>query len=672
MRIQLRGSSGLFAVWILVAAMAIEWFGAAALAADKEKPGDEAAAGATVFQPNKVWQVEIIQSTEEYDAMQPRGGRGFGFFGGRTPEAQTAVDLNREVHRNNFGMDLPWATGKVVIGDNAFEKVGIRYKGNGTIGDASRTIKKSIKIDLDRAGGTDKFGGSKTINLHCGVTDPSKCRETLGYELYRAAGVPASRTTLAEVRLTVPGKYEKELLGVYTLVEEVDNAFLRDRFGSDQGLLMKPEGMRDFDTIGNNWERYKQSLAMKREATPQEAERMIAFARLIQTADDATFQKEIGSYLDVDGYLRFLAATAFVANSDSYFVLGHNFYAYLHPETKKLHFIPWDLDRAFANFPILGSNAQQMDLSLRQPYPGAHRLTDRLLAAPGMREQYQKIWKELSTTVFDKDRLLTRLAECESAIKDLRERDAQAAANRKEGPGGFGPPGMFGKPPELTMFFEKRVESVLKQLAGTSKGHIPTSGFGRGGPPPIGPMMAGQIMEAFDADANKKLSRSEWLAIADKVFAACKKDSSGGVDLESLTAGLTGLLPTPPDGAPRGPFNPAEFLSGPILARGDANKDKKVSSEELLAAAAALFDEFDRPKGGQVDEEKLGEMLGSLFPAQPFGGPRGGPPGGGRGGFRGRPGGPPGGFPGPPGGRPGDEPEGPFRRPFDGPPGERN
>ena len=77
---------------------------------------------------------------------------------------------------------------------------------------------------------------------------------------------------------------------------------------------------------------------------------MIAFARLVHKADDATFRKEIGSYLDIDSYLRFLAATAFVANSDSFFVLGHNYYLYLHPKTNKLHFIPWDLDRAFANF----------------------------------------------------------------------------------------------------------------------------------------------------------------------------------------------------------------------------------------------------------------------------------------------------------------------------------
>src|SRR5439155_1251382 len=146
----------------------------------------------------------------------------------------------------------------------AFADVGVRYKGNGTIEDASRTIKKSLKIDLDRFGGTARFGGMKTINLHCGVADPSKCRETLGYALYRAAGVPSPRTALAEVWLTVPGKYAKERLGVYTVVEAVDRALLRTHFGSDQGLLMKPEGLRDFADLGADWGRYKKPYAPKR------------------------------------------------------------------------------------------------------------------------------------------------------------------------------------------------------------------------------------------------------------------------------------------------------------------------------------------------------------------------------------------------------------------------
>ncbi len=432
-----------------------------ALAADK---------GAAVFDPVKVWPVHITLSAEEFAAIQPRGGFGFG----PAPKEPAKADPAREVHRSQFGTDLPWGTGSVVVGEETFAKVGIRYKGNGTVMDTARAVKKSFKIDLDRAGGSGGFGGSKTINLHCGVTDPSKCRETLGYEVYRAAGVPAPRTTLAEVRLTVPGKYDKELLGLYTVVEEVDKAFLKDRFGADAGLILKPERLREFDDLGDDWDKYKRLYAPKRDATADEAKRLIAFAKLVHKADDATFRKEIGTYLDVDSYLRYLAATAFVANTDSFFGLGHNYYAYLHPKTNKLHFVPWDLDRAFANF---GNAAQNMDLSLTHPYGGTHRLTERLLATPEVAAQYQKLLKDLAGTAFDKERLLKRVAAVEEAVKEPLGRDAKAAAARKDGAPGFG----FGTPPALKEFAEKRTASVAAQVAGTSKGYVPTGRFG--GPP---------------------------------------------------------------------------------------------------------------------------------------------------------------------------------------------
>lgn len=585
-------------------------------AADKPDPTKRA------FDPGSVLKVYLALSADEYAAMQPRSNGGFPGFGPAPKAPEKPADPGREVHRNNFGADLPWATGTVTIGEDTFKEVGIRYKGNGTLGDASRTIKKSFKIDLDHFGGTGRFQGSKTINLHCGVADPSKIRETLGYSLYREAGVPVPRTAFAEVWLTVPGKYEKELLGFYTVVEQVDKPFLRSHFGTDKGLLMKPENLREFVDLGDDWDKYKKQYVPKRDATAAEAKRMIAFARLVQKADDATFRKEIGSYLDIDGYLRFLAATAFVANSDAFFTLGHNYHLYLHPTTGRLHIFPWDLDRAYANFMILGSAGQQMDLSMVHPYGGTHRLTERLLAAPGVAEQYQKLLKELSAKCFDPQRLLKELETVEAATRDLITRDAKAVqAHKENGPsGGFG----FGKPPALKTFIEKRTASVAAQIAGTSKGHVPTGGSGFGGPPPkMGDIMGGPLMAALDADQDGRLSRDEWLATAKRVFAASEKDKDGRVDQKALAAGLNGMFPKPPEGAPPPPVSLGNIMAGPIMSRADVKKAGKVTAEDLVTAAGKLFDTFDTKKTGKLDDAAFAEMLGELFPVTMFGPPPG-------------------------------------------------
>lgn len=592
----------------------LRWLVLGVFAAALLAPG--AAADPAAYTPGKVWQVHLTMSAEEYAAIQPRGNQGFPGFG-QPPKAQPKpVDPGREVHRNTFGVDLPWGTGAVTIGEQVFAKVGIRYKGNGTIMDASRTARKSIKIDLDRAGGDGRFAGSKSVNLHSEVTDPSRCREVLGYEIYRAAGVPAPRTALAEVRLTVPGKHDKELLGLYTLVEPVDKAFLKDRFGDDTGLLMKPEGLREFDDRGDDWERYKAQYAPKRAPTKDEARRVIGFARLVHKADDATFKREIGSYLDVDNYLRFVAATSFVANADNLF-FGHNYCLYLHPRTNRLHVIPWDLDRAFANFPILGTNSQQMNLSLTHPYSGAHRLTDRLLAIPEVSQRYQTLLKELAATAFAKERLLKQLAAAEAAVKEPLERDQKAAAGRKEP---LGASLMFGSPPALKKFVEKRTASVAAQVAGSSKGYVPPV-FGMGGPPKIGALMAGPFLETMDADGDDHLSRDEWAAAGKRLFDACERDKDGKIDLKGLTAGLNKSLPAPPEGGPPGGFSLGGFMAGAIMDRADADKDRRLTSVELLTAARATFDEFDRRKAGKLDEDGFGDLLSAIFPAPKFGPP---------------------------------------------------
>lgn len=560
----------------------------------------------------KVWAVHLAFTADEFAAVQPRKSRTPAGFGAAPKPAGTSKDGDRVIRRNNFGVDLPWAKATVTVGGDTFADVGIRYKGNGTLFDAARTAKKSFQIDLDRFGGKGRFRKSKTINLHCGVADPSKYREALGYALYRAAGVAAPRTSFAEVSLTVPGTHDNVLLGLYVVVEEIDKPFLRDRFGSDKGLLMKPEGLREIEYRGSDWSKYKAQYRPQWEATPDEVRRIAAFARLVHKADDATFRQEIASYLDIDEYLRFLATTTFIANVDSFFALGHNYYLYLHPKSGRLHLVPWDLDRAFANLPFFGSNEQKMDLSIVRPYAGAHRLTDRVMAMPGMAQRYQALFKDLTSTCFAKDRLLADIATAEAALKDAMARDAQVALARQEG---FQNAAIFTVlVPDLRTFVEKRTASVAAQLAGTSKGYVLTAGQGR--LPKAGDMLAGPMLDALDADRDGRLSRDEWVSAARRVFAACAKDADGRVDRKTLGAGINGMLPKSPDWIPAPPpaFSLGNMMAGPIVTRADANKDGQVTAEELVQAAGALFDQLDETKSGALDRTAFSEMLTRLIP----------------------------------------------------------
>jgi putative membrane-bound dehydrogenase-like protein len=466
-------------------------------AADGKEPTAKEAPGKDVFGATKVWAIHLEIPAKEYEAMQPPPG-GFGQPGAAQPAPKDPKD-KRESERNLFGTEFPWAQGDLSAEGKTYKKVGLRYSGEITYFASSQGLKRPFKIEFNKFA-DQQFHGLTSLQLHAMPMDPAKGREVLAYSVFRDAGVPAPRTAFAEVTLTVPGKYDKEYLGLYTVVENVDRPFLEDRFGTDKGVLMKPFQVRSVDQFGDDWDRYKGPYRPQAEPTKDEAKRVMAFAALVNKAKDDEFKKEIESYLDVDEFLRFLAANALTSNLESAFALGHNYSLYLNPKTNKFVFLPGDLEFALGNFSLMGTADQQMDLSLTHPYSGENKLVDRLLAIKDVNEKYQKLLKELSEKTFTKENLLKQIEAAEKVTKEPLAKEKKAADARKEAAPRFGPPGAQApKPPDLKTFAEKRTASVAAQLAGKSKGYVPAGfGFGPPGGPGGGPGGAGGPTQPID------------------------------------------------------------------------------------------------------------------------------------------------------------------------------
>jgi len=453
------------------------------------------AAGANPFGLIKIVGLHIEISAEEYQAMQPPAPAA---FGAPPPASRPKRPGARDSERNLFGVEFPWVHGAVTAEGKTYRPVGLRYSGNASYMASAGGLKRSLLIDLDRFD-RHAFHGLHAIQLQGGALDPTKAREALAFALFREAGVPGPRTAMAEVTLTVPGQYDKAFLGLYTLVEPVDRAFLVDRFHTDKGLLLRPQGLRGLDFLGDNWERYRGQYRPLGEPAPAQAQRLIEFARLIQKADDERFRKEIATYLDIDNFLRFMAVQSLIANADGFFTLGYNYYLYLDPASSRFVFIPGDQELAFANFLMMGTADQLMDMSLARPYGGDNRLADRLLAIKDVREAYRKVLTDLASSVFRKERLLADTAAIEGATKAILVREAAARAGRAEPPVGFDPPGAPSAP-DLRTFAEKRSVSIADQLAGKKEGYRPRFNFGPPGggapPKPVDDRTVGEVVKA--------------------------------------------------------------------------------------------------------------------------------------------------------------------------------
>jgi spore coat protein H len=154
------------------------------------------------------------------------------------------------------------------------------------------------------------------------------------------------------------------------------------------------------------------SYRPERDATPHEQQRVIEFAGLVSQTDVALFRENIGKYLDVDEFLRFIAVHLFIMNNDSYLQGNHNYYLYLDPRDDKIRFIPWDQDLAMGGQARGGINPPD----ILKPAATNNALIYWLLDDPAVMERYQAIVKELSATAFSTEFLTKTLEEAERAM----------------------------------------------------------------------------------------------------------------------------------------------------------------------------------------------------------------------------------------------------------------
>jgi spore coat protein CotH len=429
-----------------------------------------AAAATEVFGLTRVWRFHLHLSAREWDTMQVRGGR----------RPDPAADLHRP---NGYGLRFPWASAELTAGGQVFPNAGLRYKGNFTYQASANLLGKPLRIDLGRYVQGRRFHGLKKLHLANGATDPTRAREALAFGVFRTAGVPAPRTAYAEVTLTVPGRFDQEFLGLYILIEHVGNAFLKERFGSAGGLLLKPQGLRGLEHLGGEWPPFANHYRPRTASGKGLRQRLIAFTRLVNGAGDGQFRKEIGSYLDVDEFLRYLAVNGLLVNLDSFLGFGHNYYLYLLPDTNRFIFIPWDVDLAFGHYPLESRPQKEVGLSIFLPHIGRNKLIDRLLGVPEIRQHYRKVLEELTATCFTKEKLLENLEAVERATKEslAREKEAGEARRERVGRSRVGPKGggISGPSFSLRTFLEERTASVAAQLAGTGNGFVRATAGGR-------------------------------------------------------------------------------------------------------------------------------------------------------------------------------------------------
>ena len=256
----------------------------------------------------------------------------------------------QELRKN--ALDEKYTTAAVCFEGRGVGTVGLRFKGaHGSLkncfNDKNVNICKKLgmKLKFDKTDNDNRFFGLKKLNFQSYRYDDSYMKERLAYDLFAAMDIVTPRALWANVRVN------GELLGLFGMVEQIDEQFVADRWENNpNGNLYKETwpGKADVERVVSH---------LKTNEEQANVSAFNAFSQAIGAADAGALRGTMERYTDVDYWARYMAVDDATVNYDgvtAYYLWktsgrsgNHNFYLY-EEGPDRFTIIPWDVESTFS------------------------------------------------------------------------------------------------------------------------------------------------------------------------------------------------------------------------------------------------------------------------------------------------------------------------------------
>ena len=352
-----------------------------------------------VFNQNEVHRLDFVIEAEYWEAMQN--------------DLESIISTSAGAYQAPTPMYIP---AQMFYEDKQWYDVGIRYKGNSSLNTAySQGVKKfPFRIEMNHFENENPningqtFYGFTQLSLSSGFKDDSYMHEKVAADIFREFGVPSAQT--AFYRIYIDHGNGPVYFGLYTLVEVVfDTPMLNAQFGNSSGNCYKPDGpgsrMNAVSLLNSEFFPNKTNEGAGLEDIDQLVATLLSETR---TSNPSQWRNDMEQILDMEVYLKYLAANTTIKNWDTYGRMWHNFYLYNDPSSGKLVWIPWDNNETFTDGPG-GPGAMTAlafdfsDLSTTPPGPDGHDtwpLISYVYSDVVYKDQYDDYIDEFITTVF--------------------------------------------------------------------------------------------------------------------------------------------------------------------------------------------------------------------------------------------------------------------------------
>jgi spore coat protein CotH len=346
----------------------------------------------TVFPQNIIQRLDITISNSDWNAIL---------------SDLAGMPIARPGQTIDGTFDPIWVSCDLFFNDTQWYKVGIRVKGNSSLQNtySSGNRKFSFKLDFEQFEDSypeiknQRFFGFKQLNLNNNFDDKSLMREKIAGDLFREFGVPAAKSSYYEIYINYNG--ESQYFGLYTLVEEVDNTVIKTQFASADGNLYKPEGAAASFAFGkyNTTDFYKKTNEDIGDWSDVKA-LFDALHSSLRTSDPSAWRILLESEINMDLFIRWLAANTVMQNWDTYGRMTHNYYLYNDPSTSLFVWIPWDNNESLQTGKMGGGIALNLK-GVSSDWP----LINFIASDAAYYALYTKYAKEFASTVFEPSKM---------------------------------------------------------------------------------------------------------------------------------------------------------------------------------------------------------------------------------------------------------------------------
>lgn len=302
------------------------------------------------------------------------------------------------------GEPRKYVKAKLTDGDKVYTDVGVHLKG---AAGSWRGFddKPGLTINVDKFIDDLQYRGLQKLHLANSVQDPSYLSELICGELFRAAGVPASR--IGHALVVIDGRKR----GLYYVKEGYDKEFLKHHFKNNLGNFYDGGFLRDIDQ--------PLELIHTKDDVPDRKD-LLALVAASREGDPKKRFEKLEMLLDLDCFISYMVVESLVWDWDSYPFKCNNYRLYHDPVKNKITFIPSGMDQMFwePNGPAL---------------PGfGGMVAQGVISTPEGKKRYFARMREIMKTVFKPEEMVKRLDELEKRVQPaLASVDAGASRDYK-------------------------------------------------------------------------------------------------------------------------------------------------------------------------------------------------------------------------------------------------